>query len=184
MLNLFQKEVCRLSLIGADKEAMKLVEHYSMKPLTRYLAINKVALQSGMLSGVDGFTIRNVKDKIILMFISKETHLFSLPVMKTKCIESSTFGIKERKIGICSMVDRVLQTQLCLVLYPYYEAKYPEYLYSSRKGRNAFQALGFFKSSLEKIDLASLSLVLINFENLFDNIRHEDICFYFEVSSK
>ena len=124
------------------------MEFYSMKPLVRYLAIEKVSAQSGVLPGVDGFTIRSAKDKIILMSVSKETQLSLLPAMETKYYKFLEFGVKNKKSGICSMIDRVLQTQLCLVLDPYYEAKYPSYLYNSRKGRNSLQVLGFLKFNI------------------------------------
>jgi hypothetical protein len=184
ILNLLQKEICRLSFIGADEDAMWLVELYSMKPLLRYLAINKVAVQSGKISGFDSFTIRNAKDKIILMSVSKEMQLSKLPVMRIKYVEIPTFGIKTRDLGVCSMIDRVLQTQLLLVLDPYYEAKYPDCLYSSRRGRNVFQALGFLKASLERFDSAFLRLVLISFEKCFDNILYEDVCSHFTLPFK
>ena len=46
----------------------------------------------------------------------------------------------------------MLQTQLCLLLDPFYEAKYPEHMYAYRKGRNTHQAMGFLKTVLEQSD--------------------------------
>ena len=73
------------------------MEFYSMKPLVRYLAIEKVSAQSGVLPGVDGFTIRSAKDKIILMSVSKETQLSLLPAMETKYYKFLEFGVKNKK---------------------------------------------------------------------------------------
>ena len=65
---------------------MKLIETYSMNIVVRYIAINKVASQSGSTPGVDNFIIKNNSHKITLLHQSKETKLKSLSTIKIKLV--------------------------------------------------------------------------------------------------
>jgi len=130
---------------------MKLIETYSMNIVIRYIAINKIAFQSGESPGVDNFIIKNNSNKIELLFQSKKTKLNLSSTMKIKLIEISKLNGSTRILGISTMLDRVLQTQLCLLLDPFYEAKYPEHMYGYRKGRNTHQVVGFLKRNSRKI---------------------------------
>lgn len=60
---------------GSDDKAMQLITFYSMNTIVRYIAIDKVASQSGFSSSVDGFTLISNRNKIVLLFQSKETKL-------------------------------------------------------------------------------------------------------------
>lgn len=165
--------------------AMNLIEKYSMSILIRYTAINKVTIQSGSTPGIDNFIIKNNSNKIDLLIQSKETKLSTLPViMKVKLIEIPKPDGSFRKLGISTMLDRVLQTQLYLLLDPFYEAKYPEHMYGFRKGRNTHQAAGFLKTVLERSDINYAGLILLDIEKCFDNISHEAILSYFNVPDK
>ena len=101
ILDLLQKKICRFSLTDVDEKVTWLVELYFMRSLLRYLAINKVAVQAGKISGFDSFTIRNVKGKIILRPVSKETPLFKLPVMRIKYVDIPILGISSM---VCSVL--------------------------------------------------------------------------------
>ena len=150
VLKLLQAEICRLSLIGSNEMAMKLIEAYSMNIVIRYIAINRITVQSGSTPGIDNFIVKNNSHKIDLLFQSKETKLSSLSTMKVKLVEIPKPDGSVRSLGISTMLDRVLQTQLYLLLDPFYEAKYPEHIYGFRKGRNTHQAAGFLKAVLER----------------------------------
>ena len=101
--------------------------------------------------------------------------------MKVKLVEISKPDGSIRTLRISTMLDRVLQTQLCLLLDPFYEAKYPEYMYAYRKGRNTHQAAGFLKAVLERLDINHAGLILLDLEKCFYNISHEAILTHFII---
>merc|ERR1712232_1387754 len=181
LLKALQTEICRLSLTGADISAMKLIETYSMNIVIRYNAINKIAFQSGESPGVDNFIIKNNSNKIKLLFQSKKTKLNLSSIMKVKLVEIPKPNGSTRILGIGTMLDRVLQTQLCLLLDPFYEAKYPEHMYAYRKGRNTHQAVVFLKGILERSDTNYSGLILLDIEKCFYSISHEAIIKHFVV---
>lgn len=181
LLKLLQAEICRLSLTGADTAAMELVETYSMNIVIRYIAINKIASQSGETSGVDNFVIKNNSNKLELLSQSKKTKLNLSSTMKVKLVKIPKPNGSTRILGISTMLDRVLQTQLCLLLDPFYEAKYPEHMYAYRKGRNPHQAVGFLKAVLERSDSNYAGLILLDIEKCFYSISHEAIIKHFVV---
>lgn len=184
VLKLLQAEICRLSLIGSNEMAMKLVEAYSMNIVIRYIAINRVTAQSGSTPGVDNFIVKNNNHKIDLLFQSKETKLSSLSTMKVKFVEIPKSDGSSRNLGISTMLDRVLQTQLYLLLDPFYEAKYPEHMYGFRRGRNTHHAAGFLKAVLERSSVEHAGLILLDIEKCFDNISHKAILTHFIVPDK
>lgn len=184
VLKLLQAEICRLSLMGSNEMAMKLIEAYSMNIVIRYIAINKITAQSGYIPGIDNFIIRNNGHKIELLFQSKETKLNALSIMKVKLVEIPKSDGSTRNLGISTILDRVLQTQLCLLLDPFYEAKYPEHMYGFRKGRNMHQAVGFLKAVLERSSVKYAGLILLKIEKYFDNISHKAILTHFIVPDK
>jgi RNA-directed DNA polymerase len=181
LLKLLQTEICHLSLTGADTKAMELIETYSMNIIIRYIAINKIASQSGKTPGTDTFVIKNNSNKLELLNQSKKTKLNLLSSMKVKLVEIPKPNGSTRILGISTMLDRVLQTQLCLLLDPFYEAKYPEHMYGYRKGRNTHQAVGFLKAILERSDTNYAGLILLDIEKCFYSISHKAIIKHFVV---
>lgn len=179
LLKLLQTEICRLSLTDADIAAMELIETYSMNIVIRYIAINKIASQSSKTPGVDNFIIKNNSNKIELLSQSKKTKLTLPSTMKVKLVEIPKPNGSSKILGISTMLDRVLQTQLCLLLDPFYEAKYPEHMYAYRKGRNTHQAVGFLKGILERSDTNYSGLILLDIEKCFYSISHEAIIKHF-----
>lgn len=184
VLKLLQAEICRLSFIGSNEMAMKLIEAYSMNIVIRYIAINRITVQSGSTPGTDNFIVKNNSHKIDLLFQSKETKLSSLSTVKVKLVDIPKPDGSVRSLGISTMLDRVLQTQLYLLIDPFYEAKYPEHMYGFRKGRNTHQAVGFLKAVLEKSDVKYAGLILLDIEKCFDNISHQAILTHFIVPEK
>lgn len=160
---------------------MELIETYSMNIVIRYIAINKIASQSGRTPGVDNFIMKNNSDKIKLLSQSKKTKLNLSSTMEVKLVELPKSNGSTRILGIGTMLDRVLQTQLCLLLDPFYEAKYPEHMYAYRKGRNTHQAIGLLKSILERSDTGYSGLILLDIEKCFYSISHQAIIKHFSV---
>ena len=183
-LKLLQTEICQLSLLGSDEIAMKLIEIYSMNIIIRYIAINKVARQSGSTPGIDSVIFKNNCDKISLLLQSKETKLNSLSTMKVKPVKIPRPDGSQRTLSISTMLDRILQTQLCLLLDPFYEAKYPQHMYGFRKGRNTHNAVGFLKAVLERSDTRYAGLLLLDLKKCFDSTAHQAIIEHLVVPFK
>jgi len=160
---------------------MKLIETYSMNIVIRYIAINIISSQSGNISGVDNFIIKNNSHKIELLYQSKKTKLNLSLTMKVKFIKIPKPNGFTKILGISTMLDRVLQMQLYLLLDPFYEAIYPEHMYAYRKGRNSHQAVGFLKGILERSDTNHSGLILMDIEKCFDSILHKAIIKHFIV---
>lgn len=183
-LKLLQTKICQLSLSGSDDIAMAFIEKFSMNIIIRYIAVNNVASLSGSMAGIDTVTIKTNKDKILLFFQSRETKLYLLSLIKVTPVNISWSNDSKRTLGISTMLDRILQTQLCLVLDPFYEARYPEEIYGFRKGRNAHQALGLLKNSIENVNPTSLGLILFDIEKSFACIPHQTVLKHFIVPDK
>lgn len=101
--------------------------------------------------------------------------------MKVQLIERVCKNGQVKNWEVCSIIDKILQKQLCFLLEPYYEAKFPQEMYGFRHGRNALQAVAYLKNILKHYDKNYFSLALINVEDCFKNISHEDILTYFYV---
>lgn len=184
LLKLLQTEICQLSLSGSDEIAMGLIDIYSMNIIIRYIAINKVARQSSSAPGIDNVIFKNNCDKIALLLQSKETKLNSLSTMKVKFVKIPKSDGSQKTLGISTMLDRTLQTQLCLLLDPFCEAKYPEHMYGFRKGRNAHQAVGFLKAVLESSDTKHAGLLLLDLKKCSGSLAHRAILEHFAVPFK
>jgi len=184
LLKLLQKKISYLSFNNNNKEAMKIVETYSMNILLRYISINSISIQSGSTQGHDNVSLQNEKNKIILLTKTKEIKLKTFSRMKIKLVEIHRSDEKIRNLEINFMIDRILQKQLSLLLDPYYEAKFPEHMYSYRKGRNIFQAVGYLKAVLQRSDTKHSGAILIDIEKCFDNISHESILTHFNLPNK
>ena len=163
---------------------MELIGDYSMKPLTRFTAINRIGLQSGKTPGTDNILLKDHSDKLEIFKNTGIPKLNQLPRMEVRYVEIPKPNGKIRGLGISNIVDRVLQTQLCLLLDAYHEAKYPPHMYGFRKGRGALSAVGYLKSIMERADNHRFGMILMDIEKCFDNIRHDVILKEFIVPTK
>lgn len=181
MLSDIQEEICRLTVAGNDIKAFALINEYSMRALTRYLAINKVHQNSGKTPGIDEITIANDDEKLQVFQKTNKYRIKKLPPMQVRYVEIPKPNGQTRGLGISNIIDRVLQTQLCILLDPYYEAKLPEHMYGFRKGRGALQAAAFLRSVLDRAFNPRFGLILLDIEKCFDNISHDAIKKYYKV---
>lgn len=136
---------------------------------------------SGLTPGNDNFVILNDDSKLELFRMTKPYNLRKLPPMEVRHVEIPKPNGKVRALGISSIIDRVLQTQLCLLLDAFYEAKYPESMYGFRRGRGALQAAGFLRSVLDRASNRRFGLILMDIEKCFDNFSHDAILSHFKV---
>lgn len=160
---------------------MNLIEEYSMRAIIRFIAINRISVQSGKTSGTDNILLQTHTEKLKMFKRTSYSKLKNLPRMEVRYVEIPKPNGNTRGLGISNLVDKVLQTQLCLLLDAYYEAKYPEHMYGFRKGRGSLQAVGYLKSIMERADNHRFGMVLLDIEKCFDNIQHDVILRDFTV---
>jgi len=178
LLKVIQAEVCYLSLIGADTDALKLIEIYSMNSIIRGIAIDKTA-------SIDNLNIKSYAQKLSLLSQSKKTKLNLSSTFEIKLVDIPKQDGTVKTLGISKLLNRMFQKQLGLLLNPFYEAKYPEQMYGFRKGRNKYQAIACLKKILNnKTDTNSISLIQLNIETCFNKIPHEVILKHFVVPDK
>lgn len=185
MVEVLLKKICHLSQIGQDSGAMLLIERYSFSPLIRCIAINKVGKNSGNSSGKDSFVISNNRHKLDLY---KKTNVLKSKNLRTsmdvRIVEVLKPGGGSKKIGVSNILDRVLQTQLSILLDPYYEAKYNELQYGFRRGRTPVLAVNFFKKVIDKTNKSQLGIAFLDIQKCFDSISHSIITKLFKVPFK
>jgi len=167
LLYLLQKEICNLSLVNKNREAMFLIEKYCFNLCIRYLAIIEVKRNSGAIPGPDGLTIGSDRD---LLFILLETGEFrSSKWTTTKNIYIGTSKLVGFSVlSAISIKDRVMQTSFCFLLDPYYESKFPVDLYGFSRG--SLQAVGTLGNFLDKKDFHYFCLINLSMEQCFGNI--------------
>lgn len=177
--------ICYLSQIGEDMEAMLLIEDYSFSPLVRCLAINKV---------LDNVNITSKKELLFIsknqykLYLYKQTNLLKCkklyPALDTINILTLQFSKDIQKIRVINTFDRVLQTQLCILLDAYYEAKFNESQYGFRQGRNSLQAIGFFRRVIDNTDKSRLGFAFLDIQQCFYNMPHNTLINLFKVPFK
>lgn len=180
-LSLLQKIICSLSLINKEKEAMSLISKYYGHIVIRYLAINRVKLNSGNSPGADGKRLISDNDKCCMLKDTNLSNFNKVSPMEVLKIEIPKKNGKMRQLGISPIYDTVLQTCAVFLLDPFYEAKFNPDMYGFRRGRSALNAVASLKSTLEHGDTHRLGVILIDIEKCFDMISHEFVFKYFKL---
>lgn len=178
------ENICQLSYIGRNAEALELIDRYSMSTIVRCVAINKVRLNSGGSPGLDSEVLINNYDKLRIFKATGEFKYYDNKPVDIKKVMIPKKNGKVRSIGVGNIKDRVLQTQLCLLLDPYYEAKYSEDMYGFRKGRNCLQAVGLLHKIVSITNKERLGVALLDIKSCFDSIPHVKIMECVEIPSK
>jgi len=176
-----QSEICRLAVAGNKVECFKLINKLSRSVFIRYIAICRVSSHSGGTPGPNGETLKTAADKLSIYKMTGVAKMQNLPKMEVLQVEIPKTGGQVRTLGISNILDRVLQTQLSLLLDAYLEAIYPTEIYGFRKGRNCLQAVGMLKHILATASKPRLGVLLIDVEKCFDSFLHSSILEHFEV---
>lgn len=123
-------------------------------------------------AGVDGVSINELKeylrvhgDKIINDILKRKYN--PRPV---KRVEIPKDNGKVRKLGIPTVVDRVVQQAIAQVLSPIYEEQFSDYSYGFRPKRSCEMAI---IKSLEFINDGHDWIVDIDLERFFDTVNHD-----------
>lgn len=124
------------------------------------------------IAGVDGVTVEEVKEYLkehkerILREI-RERKYKPQPLLQ---IEIPKENGKKRKLGIPTVVDRVIQQSILQKLSPIYEKQFSESSYGFRPGRSCEKAV---IKSLELMNDGYDWIVDIDLERFFDTIHHD-----------
>ena len=125
-------------------------------------------------SGIDEMTCEEVKDylkvngdKLINQILNREYQ--PLPVRRVE-IPKPNGGI--RKLGVPTVVDRVIQQALVQVLTPIFEPTLSEYSYGFRPNRRCQNAID---RTLELINEGYEWIVDLDLEKFFDNVPHDKL---------
>jgi RNA-directed DNA polymerase len=160
---------------------MDLISKTAHSAIVRYIAINKVALNSGGTPGKDKKVLITDVDKLEMF---KITNIYKFN--KHTQTDVLRVGIpkkngKMRYIGVSNTKDRVLQTQLCLLLDSYYEGLYADDIYGFRKARNCLQAVGLLNKIVSVTDKDRLGVALLDIKACFDSIPHDKLLSEFHL---
>ena len=125
-------------------------------------------------SGIDEMTCEEVKDylkdngdKLINQILNREYQ--PLPVRRVE-IPKPNGGI--RKLGVPTIVDRIIQQALVQVLTPIFEPTFSEYSYGFRPNRRCQNAID---RTLELINNGYEWIVDLDLEKFFDNVPHDKL---------
>ena len=125
-------------------------------------------------SGIDKMTCEEVKDylkengnKLINQILNREYQPF--PVRRVE-IPKPNGGV--RKLGVPTVVDRIIQQALVQVLTPIFEPTFSEYSYGFRPNRRCQNAID---RVLELINEGYEWIVDLDLEKFFDNVPHDKL---------
>ncbi|MDQ0178582.1 group II intron reverse transcriptase/maturase [Bacillus chungangensis] len=125
-------------------------------------------------SGVDGITVNELKEYLMehkeeLRTQIRKRKYQPMPAMR---VEIPKENGKMRKLGIPTVVDRVVQQAISQVLSPIFEKQFSEYSYGFRPRRSCEMAM---IQALEYINDGYEWLVDIDLERFFDTVHHDKL---------
>jgi len=133
-------------------------------------------MNSGLTLGRDFCVIKSNSDKLKLY---KQTNKLTFFRYGSNCevqrVELPKKNGRMKLIGISNMLDRVLQTQLCILLDAFYEPQYDGNIFSYRKGRNPLQAIALLRRVIDSTDKEELGVGLLDVKKSFDSVPHNVI---------
>lgn len=154
---------------------MKLIEQILDKNNVRE-ALNKVVAKHGA-PGIDCMPVEEVRDYMNENWVSIKESILARdyrpqPVRRVE-IPKPNGGV--RKLGIPSIVDRVLQQSIVQILTPIFEREFQEYSYGFRPCRSCEQAV---LKLTEYLNDGCEWIVDIDLEKFFDNVPQDKLMSY------
>lgn len=134
-------------------------------------AMRRVRTNKGA-AGVDGMTVRELAGHLKVHWPRIQDQLLSgtyrpMPVRRVE-IPKPNGGV--RKLGIPTVVDRLIQQAVLQVLTPLWEPTFSEHSYGFRPGRSAHQAVGQAQAYIAE---GRTWVVDIDLEKFFDRVHHD-----------
>lgn len=172
-----EPEVWTERMLGALEKGVKGNQWFSLidkvsQENTLVLAWEKVQSNAGS-SGVDGMTIGCfAKDCARRLLVLKEQlRLGTYQPSPVKRSWIDKLGTNEKRpLGIPTVVDRIVQTALRMVIEPIFEHRFAEHSYGFRPGRGCKDAL---RRVQHLLDLEHTWVVDADLKSYFDTIPHE-----------
>lgn len=135
-------------------------------------ALRRVGANKGA-PGVDGMTTERLKVEFWTQWPRIREEILEkryrpAPVREVEIPKPGGKGM--RKLGIPTVVDRLIQQALLQILSPLFETDFSEHSYGFRPGRNAHQAI---LRAREYVTQGKVVVVDIDLEKFFDNVNHD-----------
>ena len=150
-----------------SKLVEQVVERGNMLRALRRVTANKGA------PGCDGMTVEDLKPWLRVHWEETKKRLLDgqytpAPVLRVEIPKAGNKGV--RKLGIPTVVDRLIQQAMLQVLTPLFDPHFSEHSYGFRSGRNAHQAVTAAKIYVTQ---GKDWVVDIDLEKFFDNVNHD-----------
>ena len=154
---------------------MKLIEPILTKSNVRE-ALEKVIANHGA-AGIDGMRVEELRDYMNANWGSIKESILAReycpkPVRRVE-IPKPNGGV--RKLGIPSVVDRVIQQSIVQILIPIFEEEFQDNSYGFRPGRSCEQAI---LKLTEYLNDGCEWIVDIDLEKFFDNVPQDKLMSY------
>ena len=151
---------------GAETLLEKVLERNNLNQAYKRVKRN------GGAAGVDGMTVEEVmpylqEHRVDFLESLRGGWYKPKPVRRVE-IPKPDGGV--RKLGVPTVIDRIVQQALAQVLTPIFEETFSESSYGFRPGRNAQQAV---KKALEYYDQGYTEVVDIDLAQYFDTVNHD-----------
>lgn len=121
------------------------VDHLAVDQLRQYLKVNWIRIKASILDGV--YKPQSVKQ-----------------------VEIPKTSGGTRKLGIPSVIDRLIQQAILQILSPIFDPGFSNYSFGFRSGRSAHQAI---KQAHEYLKQGYSTVVDIDLENFFNEVNHD-----------
>lgn len=134
------------------------------------LAMKKVKANRGA-GGIDGMTVNELEE-----YFRKNRESLRQSILTGRYIPHPVKRVeipkekkgKVRKLGIATVVDRMIQQAISQVIGPIYEPQFTEHSYGFRPGKSAHQAV---KQSMEYMNAGNIWVVDLDLEQFFDKVN-------------
>jgi len=145
-------------------------------------ALKRVKTNKGC-SGVDGMTVEDLPK-----YLKQEWPLIREQLISGKYKPQPVKEVQipkpngdRRKLGIPTVLDRLIQQAICQNLEPYFDKGFSEFSFGFRKGRNAHQAIQKAKSYQNN---GKIRVIDIDLEKFFDKVNHDRLMSTFSLHVK
>jgi RNA-directed DNA polymerase len=144
----------------------RMVERENMMKAYKQVVKNKGS------AGIDGMPVDDLKAFLQAEWADIKMELLSgsYKPKPVKRVEIPKPGGGRRKLGVPTVLDRLIQQALHQVLEPIFDPTFSENSYGFRRGRSAHQAIGAFKAHVES---GKSWVVDVDLEKFFDRVDHQ-----------
>lgn len=169
---ILKREVSDRHVNGKEETSVELLEEI-LSNQNMNQAYKRVYRNKGA-SGVDGVSVEELKE-----YLKEQKDELRAQIRKRKYQPSPALRVeipkengKMRKLGIPTVVDRVVQQAISQKLNPIFEKQFSEYSYGFRPRRSCEMAI---IQALEYINDGYEWLVDIDLERFFDTVHHDKL---------